>query len=197
MVSVGEISPKGFDPCGLDTPTQDLDALRDLLLRAARSRTPGDRSPVRVVEVGSWAGRTALNFLRAAAAGLDVRVYCVDHWRGSPDDRTGLLAGECDVWAAFCRNAGRRLFDTVIPCVGESLEWAKVWPFAADLVFLDAGHDYDSVRADIDAWATRVRPGGVLCGHDYGVPGFEGVTRAVDESGFPGRAGRHVWYAVI
>lgn len=38
---------------------------------------------------------------------------------------------------------------------------------ALDFVFVDAEHTYDSVRADLKAWAPKVRKGGLLCGHDY------------------------------
>ncbi len=33
-------------------------------------------------------------------------------------------------------------------------------------VFIDADHRYDAVRADIRAWINKVRPGGILAGHD-------------------------------
>ena len=62
---------------------------------------------------------------------------------------------------------------------------AAVPPRSLDFVYIDASHDYDSVVADLDAWADRVRPGGLLCGHDYwdGIRGGHpyGVRRAVDE----------------
>ena len=55
-----------------------------------------------------------------------------------------------------------------------------------DFVYLDAGHDYASVLEDLQAWAPKVRPGGMLAGHDYwngsseAVPIY-GVKKAVDE----------------
>jgi hypothetical protein len=54
-----------------------------------------------------------------------------------------------------------------------------------DFVYIDAAHEYESVAADLAAWLDRVRPGGLLCGHDY-YDGFRyghlyGVRRAVDE----------------
>lgn len=34
------------------------------------------------------------------------------------------------------------------------------------LVFIDADHRYEAVRADIRAWIGKVRAGGILAGHD-------------------------------
>jgi Methyltransferase domain len=36
-----------------------------------------------------------------------------------------------------------------------------------DFVYLDARHDYESVLRDLEDWIDKVRPGGVLAGHDY------------------------------
>ena len=48
-----------------------------------------------------------------------------------------------------------------------------------DFVFIDADHSYESVRRDIDAWRSKVRPGGWFGGHDYNRK-FPGVVRAVN-----------------
>jgi hypothetical protein len=62
----------------------------------------------------------------------------------------------------------------------------RVAPASADFVYIDARHDYDAVSADIAAWLPRVRPGGLLAGHDYydGERGGTryGVKRAVEEA---------------
>lgn len=50
-----------------------------------------------------------------------------------------------------------------------------------DIVFIDALHDFESVRDDIAAWWPRVRPGGVLSGHDFNHK-WPGVERAVAEA---------------
>lgn len=56
-----------------------------------------------------------------------------------------------------------------------------------DFVYLDADHTYEGAKADIAAWWPKVRPGGVLAGHDYlkAVVGVHklriGVMQAVDE----------------
>lgn len=36
-----------------------------------------------------------------------------------------------------------------------------------DLVFLDAGHNYQAVKKDLELWYPKVKAGGIICGHDY------------------------------
>ena len=50
-----------------------------------------------------------------------------------------------------------------------------------DIVFIDADHSYEGVRDDIMYWAPKVKSGGIVCGHDYDVPRFPGVRKAVLE----------------
>jgi len=49
-----------------------------------------------------------------------------------------------------------------------------------DLCFIDANHSYEFVRSDIDCWLPKIKKGGILAGHDYGLPGA-GINKAVDE----------------
>jgi hypothetical protein len=50
-------------------------------------------------------------------------------------------------------------------------------PRTFDLVYIDASHVEENVLADLEAWYPKVRPGGLLCGHDWNT--YEGVNRAV------------------
>lgn len=182
-----------FDPVGLTTPAEDLAALRDLVKQARR---PGQARTV-VVEVGSWAGRTAIEMADAGAV-----VFCVDTWEGSDDpidDTAAVVArvgGPDELFKAFCRNAGPKLFRSIFPCRGPSALWASAWPAgsAVDMVFLDGDHREAAVRADLLAWSQHVRPGGVICGHDLSVfPGVELAVRGLIPD-FK-RAGSFVWWA--
>jgi predicted O-methyltransferase YrrM len=56
-----------------------------------------------------------------------------------------------------------------------------------DFVFIDGDHTYEGVKADIAAWSPKLKPTGMLAGHDYTPAGhpdtsFEGVGRAVREA---------------
>jgi len=62
-----------------------------------------------------------------------------------------------------------------------SPEIAKIFPDEFfDLVFIDANHSYDAVKADILAWLPHVKLRRFLTGHDY-FHGESGVVKAVDE----------------
>lgn len=62
---------------------------------------------------------------------------------------------------------------------------ARVAPQSLDFVYLDARHDYESVKEDLTHWLPKIRPGGVFAGHDYADglrrEGLFGVKSAVDE----------------
>lgn len=58
----------------------------------------------------------------------------------------------------------------------EAAQDFKDW--ALDFAYIDANHSYDAVKADIEAWWPKVKPGGLLCGHDYGMgPGLHDVSK--------------------
>ncbi len=69
-----------------------------------------------------------------------------------------------------------------------SLEASKMFlNRSLDFVYIDAAHDYESVRKDLMAWEPKVKNGGILCGHDFVEDGVHpgcgefGVKRAVIE----------------
>lgn len=75
---------------------------------------------------------------------------------------------------------------------------------SVDIVFLDGDHSYSGVNQDINLYLPKVRPGGIISGHDYGNPDkanhvLAGVKKAVDAL-FPqgvNTAGDHVWWVKV
>jgi hypothetical protein len=59
-----------------------------------------------------------------------------------------------------------------------SIEASKTITEPLDFVYIDANHNYEYVKEDLEAWYPKLKKGGILSGHDYPT---ESVRRAVDE----------------
>jgi hypothetical protein len=68
---------------------------------------------------------------------------------------------------------------------------ASVPDESLDFAFIDADHTYEGCLADINAWAPKIRRGGMLCGHDVNWPT---VRKAVLETGGGSIASDNVWF---
>ncbi len=132
-----------------------------------------------IVEVGSWKGRSTVAICEGLRPGSGATVWAVDTFAGDPD--MAEIAGPVDsgaVEAEFARNTAG--YDNLRVVVAESVAAANRFdPGSLDWVFIDADHSYAAVVADIAAWAPKLKPGGLLSGHDYG---RAGVTDAVRRS---------------
>jgi predicted O-methyltransferase YrrM len=125
-----------------------------------------------LVEIGAWLGRsTAYLGQCAKASGKRIKLVVVDTFTGSSTEPSMVSSAQDhggSVRPEFERNM--RLADVLeIMEIKEarSLEAAAVVPEGScALVFIDADHRYEAVRADIRAWIGKVRPGGILAGHD-------------------------------
>ena len=143
----------------------------------------------RIVELGCWRGRST-TCLADNTPGV---VYAVDHWCGSeehqPVDAPKLYQMFLDQMAGYIASG------KVIPTRASST--AAAAEFAArgltfDMIFVDASHDYESVKADLAAWWPLVAPGGLFCGHDAG---YGPVLQATTET-FPNLHHEHSMWVV-
>ena len=48
---------------------------------------------------------------------------------------------------------------------------------ALDWVYIDTDHRYETTRDELEAYAPKVRPGGLLVGHDYEISDYVGDYR--------------------
>lgn len=143
-----------------------------------------------LVEVGCWLGRSVI-FLaeQVRASKKDIRIFAVDTWRGSPEhDKPDQMLIEQKhhgyIWHQFVNNIhASGVSDLITPMCLPSVEAAKYFEDGSVLmVYLDARHTYEFIKADIGAWRPKVKAGGTLAGHDCGWGGPGLVKRAVDES---------------
>jgi len=141
----------------------DRVALAQLIRRLAR---PG----CRMAEIGSWLGNGSTQiFLEELRNYPGASLLCVDTWQGNPNvQRHQDIVSKYDVFGTFRMNvemAGSPV--RLQALMASSAESAPLMADGAfDLVFIDADHSYESVRNDVAAWRSKVRPGGILCGHD-------------------------------
>lgn len=136
-------------------------------------------SGARVVEVGGWKGQSAACMgIEIANSGKAIRYDVVDTWEGSdePIHQADLDVVAGTLYDAFLRHI-EPIREYVTPVRMASVEAAATYADASlDAVFLDGAHDTDSVIADCQAWWPKVKPGGVLAGHDAN---WESVQRGV------------------
>jgi predicted O-methyltransferase YrrM len=130
-------------------------------------------TPLVGAEIGVFAGVMSYCFVRLAP---QLHLIMVDNWsqhnlaEGTSAEQAYQLALERTSVAAS------RTVILKMP----SLEAARlVGLHSLDFAFIDADHSYEAVQSDIKAWCDKIKPGGWLCGHDYGK--LDGVTLAVDE----------------
>ena len=148
--------------------------------------------PSIVIEVGSWKGASAVRMAQfAKAAGLHPEIVCVDTWLGSPglytrkDDKfyesLRFEFGYPRLYHTFLSNVIRAGFpDVITPFPLPSLLAAEVlahFKVQADLIYIDAAHDYGSVIADLEAYWPLLKADGVLFGDDY-IKAWPGVVKA-------------------
>ena len=145
------------------------------------------------VEVGAFKGRsTAYMAELIKLSGKKIKFNVVDTWQGSPEHQKGAPDEDKDVvdgslFDAFTANM-KPLAKYYKPIQAESVEAS--WKFedkSLDFVFIDADHSTEAVTADIQAWLPKIKPGGVIAGHDYNYPSVqEGVHKFFDPSSVQG-----------
>lgn len=95
-----------------------------------------------------------------------LELLCVDAWQAYPGYREHVSQAKLDGFhtATVARLAPYRC--TVLR--SWSVDAARVVPDGTlDFVYLDGNHTLPQVVADLAAWVPKVRPGGVVAGHDY------------------------------
>jgi predicted O-methyltransferase YrrM len=137
-----------------------------------------------LVEIGVWQGRSSIYMAEALKEiGKPAKFYLVDSFDGGKllaDIAATLEKPLLSILRDHIAAAG--VVDQITAIIDKSSINASQ-QFAdqsIDFAFIDADHDYASVRQDLTAWWPKIKPGGILAGHDYGTC-WEGVTHAVNE----------------
>lgn len=167
QIPIGEIPIQQYRmeedyQCDFGGPAEDWLSFPVLYTDAVRSFPSGSV----FVELGCHKGRSVNYMARQIRnSGKDIKLYCVDTWKENAQ------------FDLFLHNT-RMFDDIVIPIRSTTQAAAEMFADESiDFLFIDAGHDFDSVKLDLELWSNKIKIGGIMSGHDY--DSHEGVKRAV------------------
>lgn len=128
----------------------------------------------RIVEIGSWHGRSTIWLAAGAAAGRGARVLAVDPHRGTSlrqegEDTEPLLRANLER-AAVAGGVDVR--------VATSAEAAADFDGQVSFLWIDGDHSYAVARQDVEVWEPHLLPAASVALHDtFVLPGPERVVR--------------------
>lgn len=150
----------------------DFEELFWLAAQASKSKS--------ICEIGSWQGRST----RALVDNTPGTVLAVDTWAGTDNEVDNARTTDPDaLFQTFQDNMvgvpeGKLSFIRSLSV--DAAKICKKQNQQFDMIFIDADHSYDAVKADILAWFPLLIGGGIICGHDYSYV-WPGVVQAVNE----------------
>jgi len=139
-----------------------------------------------VIEVGTWKGLSANTMANICKAyHVNAKIVCIDTWLGSPEHMEGESAsygmqrinGIPTLFMEFAQNTKTaRNNDIIYPFPISSVQGAIYLErknMVADMIYIDAGHEYDSVLLDIKSFWPMVKSGGRMVCDDWKWPGVK------------------------
>jgi hypothetical protein len=134
------------------------------------------------VEIGSWKGKSsAFMAVEIANSNKKIDFFCVDTWQGSSEHKD--FEDLDSLYTQFIDNMKplEKYYKSIRKSSTEAANQFE--EDSLDFVFIDASHEYEDVKKDIQVWLPKVKKGGILAGHDYYLEYdyFPGVKRAVNE----------------
>ena len=121
-------------------------------------------SEMRIIEIGSYVGESTMIFADRFKEVVSVDPYINDY---DLEDAACSFAPFDKVYEQFVRNT---LSVPNIKSIRETSQNAfsilkdQQW----DMVYIDGLHTFEGVSYDIAHYKTIIKPGGFVCGHDYG-----------------------------
>ena len=137
---------------------------------------PGDVTPGLIDLCREWIKPTDLMAEVGCCRGVSTRVFAcfarfvwaIDPWTmASAMGYIDISAGDLlEAEAEFALHAAE--YPNILPVRDFSTNAVQRFPFGSlDAVYLDGAHDLGPFCADVRAWLLRLKPGGLLMGHDF------------------------------
>ena len=168
----------------------------DIISKIVNGRNRNDK--LTVIEVGSWKGKSCVTIAETlkGMGFTNITIIAIDTWLGAPEFWTWGINdptrgeslqknnGYPNVFYTFTKNIKYlKHHDIVAPfpiSSAQAVEVLKYYNILADIIYVDASHEYEPVKQDISLYWQLLNTGGVMIGDDY-QKGWPGVMKAVDE----------------
>jgi predicted O-methyltransferase YrrM len=123
------------------------------------------------LQIGCYKGRSSF------VIGMNIKgqLLDIDSFVGDK----GNTLGPAELFEVYRSNVNEMLGKKIKLVMGSSNEVLPILNRSFDMIFVDGSHIYEDVKRDITLCLPLLKPGGLLCGHDY--TGYLDVKRAVDE----------------
>lgn len=134
------------------------------------------------VELGTWKGKSAAFMgVEIANSGKRQHLTTIDTFKGSDEE---AHRNDPDIQRGCLKEVAETNLEPLSAYVSikqsDSAEAAAGFADGSiQFLFIDAGHDYESVKRDISAWLPKMAPNGVISGDDLH---WDGVRQAVNEA---------------
>lgn len=129
--------------------------------------------PLIAAEIGVAGGHNATDLIKA---GLE-KIYCVDSWLG---DESVPQEIQNRNYLMTVKNLSQFNASRYVILFGDSSKMHKhIDDNSLGLVYIDGAHDYESVKADIENYKSKLVEHGLFSFHDY--VNIDGVRNAVNE----------------
>ena len=131
---------------------------------------------MKMLEIGSYMGESTMLF---ASSNLFSEIHCVEPFNGyekfndDNDYHWGFIYDE------FKTNT--RFFDNITLHKDFSYNIVNDFEDASfDFIYIDANHEYEDVKRDIELCLPKLKSDGIIAGHDYH-ENWPGVVKSVNE----------------
>lgn len=135
------------------------------------------------LEVGCFMGKsTSYMMQKIDSSNKEISVKVIDIFKPECTHHEDLIKSSGDnLLDIFKDNVTSLVGHLPDILIGESQQLYKKFPDDFfSMIFIDAAHDYESVKADLNNFYPKLKSGGIFAGHDYG-ESTAGVGKAVDE----------------
>ena len=119
-----------------------------------------------VVELGSLYGRSSWHISQSCPP--DATLFCIDPWEREEwivnlvEMSQGAPPFGLDAFRQFTADCSN-----IVPIRGRSPDSLTGWHVPIDMYFDDSDHTNPTFKRNLEFWAPKVKPGGLLCGHDF------------------------------